>query len=107
MHMSCRAVHPHAASEAHYMSGVVHAWPQGYAVGNGVTDEEIDGNAVIPFAYGQSLLSHEQYHRVHRECQGNFWNATQGKLDIALSVLHLQRKSGGVWGLYLYGSSAC
>ena len=89
MHVSSRAVHRMLPVRPTDWSGVVHAWPQGYAVGNGVTDEEIDGNAVIPFAYGQSLLSHEQYHRVHRECQGNFWNATQGKLDIALSVLHL------------------
>ena len=71
------------------MSGVVQVWLQGYAVGNGVTDKEIDGNAVIPFAYGQSLLSHDQYQSVHRECQGSFWNATQGKIDLALSLLLL------------------
>lgn len=87
--VSCRAVHPVLPVRPTELSGVVHACPQGYAVGNGVTDEEIDGNAVIPFAYGQSLLSHDQYHSVHRECQGSFWNATQGKLDLPSSFLHL------------------
>lgn len=30
---------------------------QGYMVGNGVTDEEFDGNALVPFTHGMSLIS--------------------------------------------------
>ena len=51
---------------------------QGYAVGNGVTDDEVDGNAIIPFAYGKALLSTDLYTEVVHECQGNFWNTTKG-----------------------------
>ena len=75
-------------------------------MGNGVTDEEIDGNAIIPFAYGQSLMSHEEYHRVHRECQGSFWNATQGKLDFASTFLHVTVMSGA-WVAPLGGRQRC
>ena len=109
VHVPCSAVHPVLPVRPTELSAVICAWPQGYAVGNGVTDEEMDGNAVIPFAYGQSLLSHEQYQRVHRECQGSFWNATQGKQDLASSFLHLYRMFCGVWGLHLQvaGSGAC
>ena len=52
---------------------------QGYAIGNGVTDDEVDGNAIIPFAYGKALLSTELYTELMQECQGSFWNATKGE----------------------------
>ena len=52
---------------------------QGYAIGNGVTDDEVDGNAIIPFAYGKSLLGTQLYLDLMQECQGSFWNATKGK----------------------------
>lgn len=52
---------------------------QGYAVGNGVTDDQVDGNAIIPFAYGKSLLSAHLYTDLMQTCQGSFWNATDGK----------------------------
>ena len=31
---------------------------RGYLVGNGVTDAEFDGDALVPFAYGKSLIRH-------------------------------------------------
>ena len=52
---------------------------QGYAIGNGVTDDEVDGNAIVPFAYRKALLSTELYTKLMQECQGNFWNATKGE----------------------------
>lgn len=61
---------------------------QGYAVGNGVTDDKVDGNAVIPFAYGKALLSTELFTEVTAVCQGNFWNATLGES----SQLHLRHE---------------
>jgi hypothetical protein len=30
---------------------------QGYIVGNGVTDDRFDGNALVPFAHGMGLIS--------------------------------------------------
>ncbi len=29
---------------------------RGYMVGNGVVDQRYDGNALVPFAYGKSLI---------------------------------------------------
>jgi len=34
---------------------------QGYIVGNGVTDEQIDGNALVPFVHGMGLISDELF----------------------------------------------
>ena len=30
-------------------------------VGNGVTDDEFDGNALVPFAHGMGLISDDLY----------------------------------------------
>lgn len=34
---------------------------QGYLVGNGVTDDVIDGNALVPFAHGMGLISDDLF----------------------------------------------
>ncbi|XP_011089617.1 serine carboxypeptidase 1 [Sesamum indicum] len=49
---------------------------KGYMVGNGVTDDHYDGNALVPFAHGMGLISDELYETVSAECQGNFYNPT-------------------------------
>lgn len=52
---------------------------QGYLVGNPVTDEEVDGNALPLFASGKALVSHALYEQLWRVCDGgNFWNASFG-----------------------------
>ena len=38
---------------------------QGYMIGNGVTDEQFDGNAVVPFAHGMGLISDGLYEVVN------------------------------------------
>ncbi|XP_004510209.1 serine carboxypeptidase-like 20 [Cicer arietinum] len=48
---------------------------KGYIVGNGVTDEQIDGNALVPFVHGMGLISDELFEEVNRECNGNFYNS--------------------------------
>ncbi|CAL5353378.1 unnamed protein product [Camellia sinensis] len=51
---------------------------KGYMVGNGVTDDEFDGNALVPFAHGMGLISDELFEVVHKEvtaeCKGNYYN---------------------------------
>ncbi|XVF72337.1 hypothetical protein PTKIN_Ptkin12aG0113300 [Pterospermum kingtungense] len=47
---------------------------KGYLVGNGVTDYEFDGNALVPFAHGMGLISDDLYEEVKNECRGNFYN---------------------------------
>ncbi|XWS75996.1 hypothetical protein CRYUN_Cryun01aG0139700 [Craigia yunnanensis] len=47
---------------------------KGYLVGNGVTDDEFDGNALVPFAHGMGLISDDLYEEVKNECRGSFYN---------------------------------
>ncbi|CAN1767871.1 Serine carboxypeptidase 1 [Linum perenne] len=47
---------------------------KGYMVGNGVTDDVFDGNALVPFAHGMGLISDDLFQEVTRECNGNFYN---------------------------------
>ncbi|XVF21277.1 hypothetical protein REPUB_Repub12eG0076500 [Reevesia pubescens] len=47
---------------------------KGYLVGNGVADDEFDGNALVPFAHGMALISDDLYEEVQNECRGNFYN---------------------------------
>ncbi|XP_058743459.1 serine carboxypeptidase-like 20 [Vicia villosa] len=47
---------------------------KGYMVGNGVTDEQIDGNALVPFVHGMGFITDELFEEANRECDGNFYN---------------------------------
>ncbi|GAV76540.1 Peptidase_S10 domain-containing protein [Cephalotus follicularis] len=47
---------------------------KGYLVGNGVTDEDFDGNALVPFAHGMGLISDDLFQEVTNECKGNYNN---------------------------------
>ncbi|XP_027334977.1 serine carboxypeptidase-like 20 [Abrus precatorius] len=49
---------------------------KGYMVGNGVTDEMFDGNALVPFVHGMGLISDDLFEEVNTECKGNFYNPT-------------------------------
>jgi len=64
---------------------------QGYLIGNGVTDPEIDGNALVPFARGKSLISEELFRSVEKACQGNFYSS-EGEQPCALDVAYLLLK---------------
>ncbi|KAH0895856.1 hypothetical protein HID58_045424 [Brassica napus] len=48
--------------------------PQGYVLGNPVTDFEFDHNHGIPFAHGMALISDELYESLKRSCRGNYEN---------------------------------
>ena len=52
----------------------------GYAVGNGCTDAAFDGNALVPFAVGKSLLSADLAAAAAAACGGGsgYWNASAG-----------------------------
>ena len=54
---------------------------QGYMVGNPVTDDAIDGNGQVEFAYGMGLIDPVTYRELNKACHGNYWNATQGKWE--------------------------
>ncbi|KAJ1482575.1 peptidase S10, serine carboxypeptidase [Baffinella frigidus] len=68
---------------------------QGIMVGNGVTDPVYDGNALVPFAFGKSLIDKALHDRIQDACHGSFWNATDGsptsldEMDLRLRDLNI------------------
>ncbi|XP_047155247.1 serine carboxypeptidase-like 20 [Vigna umbellata] len=48
---------------------------KGYMVGNAVTDERFDGNALIPFVHGMGLISDSIYEDLQATCKGNYYDA--------------------------------
>ena len=51
---------------------------QGYLIGNGVTDPEIDGNALVSFARFKSLISAGLHSAIVAQCNGSYWDAQPG-----------------------------
>ncbi|MCO5549406.1 hypothetical protein L7F22_002877 [Adiantum nelumboides] len=49
---------------------------KGYLIGNGVTDEVFDGDALVPFAHGMGLISDQLFEELERDCNSSYWNAT-------------------------------
>ncbi|KAK7287299.1 hypothetical protein RIF29_00521 [Crotalaria pallida] len=69
---------------------------KGYLVGNGVTDEQIDGNALVPFAHGMGLISDDLFEEVNGDCKGNFYkplsddcSSNLAKVDKAIDGLNI------------------
>lgn len=54
---------------------------KGYMVGNGVTDDEFDGNALVPFAHGMGLISDDLFQEVITECNGNYYNPASANCE--------------------------
>ncbi|CAA0842433.1 Serine carboxypeptidase-like 20 [Striga hermonthica] len=69
---------------------------KGYMVGNGVTDDVFDGNALVPFAHGMGLISDELFEAVSDECNGNYYppngencENNLAKVDAAIAGLNI------------------
>lgn len=58
---------------------------KGYIVGNGVTDDVFDGNALVPFAHGMGLISDQLYQEVSTACKENYWKPNTSDCEILLS----------------------
>ncbi|KAF3435117.1 hypothetical protein FNV43_RR22204 [Rhamnella rubrinervis] len=58
---------------------------KGYLVGNGVTDEEFDGNALVPFVHGMGLISDNLFEEVNVECKGKYYNSAIESCKIKLA----------------------
>lgn len=63
---------------------------KGYMIGNGVCDTVFDGNALVPFAHGMSLISEDIYMEANTACQGNYWNGSSDKCEEALSKVNTE-----------------
>ncbi|XP_044473198.1 serine carboxypeptidase 1-like isoform X2 [Mangifera indica] len=70
---------------------------KGYLVGNGLTDRQFDGNALVPFAHGMGLISDDIFEEVEGSCRGTYYDyeSSNGcirsiqKVDEALSGLNV------------------
>jgi serine carboxypeptidase-like clade 1 len=72
---------------------------QGYLVGNGCTDAAFDGNALVPYARGKSLISAELADGAAAACPGQqYWNASTGSACAAA----LDAVDAALVGLNLY-----
>ncbi|XP_022149961.1 serine carboxypeptidase 1-like isoform X2 [Momordica charantia] len=64
---------------------------KGYMVGNGVTDQKFDGNALVPFAHGMALISDAIFREAEASCSGNYYRPQTSdcskKLDRVEEVL--------------------
>ncbi|CAH9093983.1 unnamed protein product [Cuscuta europaea] len=58
---------------------------KGYMVGNGVADDEFDGNALVPFAHGMGLISDALYEEVVSECHGKYYETNSSTCDDRLN----------------------
>ncbi|OIW01324.1 hypothetical protein TanjilG_10485 [Lupinus angustifolius] len=45
---------------------------KGYLIGNGVTDNEFDGNAIVPYAHGMGLISDQIFEDIKGQCLGRY-----------------------------------
>jgi hypothetical protein len=65
-------------------------------VGNGVTDPEFDGNALVPFAFGKSLISAQLHQQAYTDCGGgSYWDARPGSdCHRTLNAVWAERESG-------------
>ena len=66
-----------------------------------MTDPIFDGNAVVPFALGKSLISTKLYEKAHRDCHGgNYWNASLASdCDRTLNAVWAERECRAAWGV--------
>ncbi|GMP48678.1 hypothetical protein CsSME_00015950 [Camellia sinensis var. sinensis] len=72
---------------------------KGYIVGNGVTDEEFDGNALVPFAYGMGLISQDLFEEVTAECQGNYYNPATDNCENKLAKVDKTVESLNIYNI--------
>ncbi|KAL9227497.1 hypothetical protein vseg_003180 [Gypsophila vaccaria] len=58
---------------------------KGYMIGNGVTDEVFDGNALLPFAHGMGLISEKIYQEAVKNCGGKYYDPSTTACQNSLS----------------------
>ncbi|KAK9756278.1 hypothetical protein RND81_01G086400 [Saponaria officinalis] len=63
---------------------------KGYMIGNGVTDEVFDGNALVPFVHGMGLISDDLYQAAVLKCQGKYYDPTSDVCKKILSEIDQQ-----------------
>ncbi|PIA25699.1 hypothetical protein AQUCO_10900027v1 [Aquilegia coerulea] len=54
---------------------------QGYLLGNPVTNQNLEVNSQIPFAYGMGIISYELFKSAKKNCRGNYVNVDPSNLQ--------------------------
>ncbi|CAL0304580.1 unnamed protein product [Lupinus luteus] len=67
---------------------------KGYLIGNGVTDDIIDGNAIVPFAHGMGLISDQIFEETKSQCNGKYYG--NHNLTCLKMVLKVDKVLGGL-----------
>lgn len=70
---------------------------KGYMVGNGVTDEVYDGNALVPFAHGMGLISDDMFQETNAACNESYWNPINEICEESLNKIDT-----AIWSLNIY-----
>ncbi|CAL0328182.1 unnamed protein product [Lupinus luteus] len=52
---------------------------KGYLIGNPLTDEAFDGNALLPYAHGLGLISDHSFKETEKKCEGRYYGAVNKK----------------------------
>ena len=97
-HASPRVTYPMMRPHRHRSATSLLEHTQGYSIGNAVTDKRFDGNALVPFAAGHSLISAELHTAVASACSGEYWNVTKGESDYTHSDQFERAFSQGLLG---------
>jgi serine carboxypeptidase-like clade 1 len=71
---------------------------RGYAVGNGCTDAEFDGDALPPFLAGRGLLPLDEFARLRDVCNGSYWDAEGFEWAAAAAATKKKRAGARVGG---------
>lgn len=59
---------------------------KGLLVGNGVTDNWIDGNSYLPFIFSHAFVSEKQYETAKESCYNNFVNFNSAACNASLQA---------------------
>eukprot|EP01018_Ginkgo_biloba_P004704 Gb_23232 [translate_table: standard] len=60
---------------------------KGYLIGNGVTDQVYDGNALVPFVHGMGLIPDDLYQEVKEACNESYWNPANSNCQSKLGTI--------------------
>ncbi|PIA25698.1 hypothetical protein AQUCO_10900026v1 [Aquilegia coerulea] len=70
---------------------------KGYLLGNPVTDRYIDGNSLVPFAYGMGIISYEIYESAKKNCGGDYVNVDPSNVQCGKNLQVVSKCTEGLY----------
>ncbi|KAJ7950923.1 Carboxypeptidase [Quillaja saponaria] len=65
---------------------------KGYMVGNGLTDDVFDGNALVPFVHGMALISDKMFEEAEAACKGKYYDPDESCVERLLPIYNVIEK---------------